>query len=333
MTKHDTYLDDDTDSDELRRLVETGQLPRSSVVTADDLRMAPGQTLAQKAKALGCTHVTLRSWHLEWRGSGFREDYVIRRGPSNTQPGRYKEKDWPAAIREEIARGRARHVGDILIEVGITAARAQQWSMRHAEFEQALWHSGIPYPPQHWRDWIAWLRLPTIERYRELKAAYIKQGMDATASMHRAADAAVNDLKHRTRQRRRVERDTLLGVTMHEEMTKRWRKGGRLRDAHSKRIAKTLVKVARYAAMEKGLRECGAYTEKEIKAKIGELKTAFAHSPEDGQANWQKLRRGILRKKSSTEAQARADQAEARAIEQMPSVRATKYLKQQLATR
>jgi hypothetical protein len=42
--------------------------------------------------------------------------------------------------------------------------------------------------------------------------------------MHRAADEAVNDLKHRTRQRRRIERDVLLGVMMHEEQTKRWRK-------------------------------------------------------------------------------------------------------------
>jgi hypothetical protein len=34
----------------------------------------------------------------------------------------------------------------------------------------------------------------------------------------------VNDLKHRTRQRRRIEWDVLLGVMMHEEQTKRWRK-------------------------------------------------------------------------------------------------------------
>jgi hypothetical protein len=66
MTKRETYLDDDTHSDELRGLVESGQLPRSSVVTADDLRMKPGQ--------LGCTCLTLRTWQLEWRGSGFHED-------------------------------------------------------------------------------------------------------------------------------------------------------------------------------------------------------------------------------------------------------------------
>jgi hypothetical protein len=93
-----------------------------------------------------------------------------------------------------------------------------------------------------------------------------------------------------------------MGVTMHEEQTKRWRKGGRLRvDAHSKRIAKRLVQVARYAAMERGLRESGRYTEEEIKAKIGELKAAFAKSSEVGQMHWQKLRKGILRKKADIE--------------------------------
>src|SRR5215831_12972568 len=168
MTTNETYLDDDTDSDDLRRLVETGQLSRSSVITADDLRMSPGQTLKEKAKELGCTCVTLRAWHLEWRGSGFHPDYVVRRGPSNTQPGRYKEKDWVAAVKEEIARGRARHVGDVLISVGLTGARAQRWSMRHPDFERALWHSGLAYPKHHWRDWIAWVRLPTIARYHEL---------------------------------------------------------------------------------------------------------------------------------------------------------------------
>jgi hypothetical protein len=223
MTKRETYLDDDTDSDDLRRMVETGHLPRSSVVTADDLRMKPGQTLREKANELGCTCVTLRSWHIEWRGSGWREDYVIRRGSSNTRPGRYKEWDWVAAINEEIARGRARHVGDVMIAVGLTGARAQQWSMRHAEFEKALWHSNVPYPKHLWRDWIAWLRLPTIERYRELQAEYVAGGMDETEAMHLAADEAVNDLKHRTRQRRRVERDQLLGVGGHEELLRRYR--------------------------------------------------------------------------------------------------------------
>src|SRR5262245_36537696 len=223
MSKCETYLDDDTDSDELRRLVETGQLPRSSVVTADDLRMRPGQTLKEKAKELRCTCLTLRTWHLEWRGSGYDPYYVIRRGSSNTQPGRYKEKDWVAAVREEIARGRARHVGDVMISVGLTGARAQQWSMRHADFEQALWHGGVPYPAGHWRDFIAWLRLPTIARCRELKAAYIEQGMTDIDAGHKAADDAVNELRHKTRQRRRVERDQLLGVGGHEELLRRYR--------------------------------------------------------------------------------------------------------------
>ena len=82
MTKHETYLDDDTDSDDLRGLVEGGQLPRTSVVTADDLRMKPGQTLREKAKELGCTCVTLRSWHAELacrqlRGAGRREQATV----------------------------------------------------------------------------------------------------------------------------------------------------------------------------------------------------------------------------------------------------------------
>jgi hypothetical protein len=42
---NETDLDDDTDNDDLRRLVEGGQVPRSSVIAADYLRVAPGQTL------------------------------------------------------------------------------------------------------------------------------------------------------------------------------------------------------------------------------------------------------------------------------------------------
>jgi hypothetical protein len=61
MSKRENYLDDDTDSDELCRLVETGQLPRSSVITADDLSMKPGQTLKEKAKELGVSVLTFAS--------------------------------------------------------------------------------------------------------------------------------------------------------------------------------------------------------------------------------------------------------------------------------
>ena len=311
MTKHETYLDDD--SDELRRLVESGQLPRSSLITADDLRMVPGQTLKEKAKQLGCTCITLRTWHLEWRGSGYDPDYAIRRGRSNTQPGRYREKDWVAAVKEEIARGRARHIGDILIEVGLTGARAQQWSMRHPEFDQALWHSGVPYPPQHWRDFIAWLRLKTLERFRELKTAYVEQGISDLDAAHCAADKAVNELRHKVRQRRRVERDQLLGVGGHEELLRRYRGNARLTDAHSRRIAKKLLQVSRSATMERALREVG-YAEKDIKRMMGELMGAFDRSKEEGQAQWKKTRQAVLRRRAEADAYAKAEQVEAEAV-------------------
>src|SRR5215813_15458869 len=112
MTNRENYLDDDTDSDNLRRLVETGQLPRSSVVTADDLRMGPGQTLKEKAKQLGCTCLTLRCWHLEWRGSGYDPEYRIRRAShSNWLRTKWKGRDWPEALRQQIAKEQHRHVG------------------------------------------------------------------------------------------------------------------------------------------------------------------------------------------------------------------------------
>ena len=115
MSKCETYLDDDTDSDELRRLVDTGQLPRSSVVTADDLRMKPGQTLKAKAEELGVSEITLRVWTAEWKGSGWPPDYVIKRaGHDNWLRNVWKSKDWVGLVREEVARGRARHIGDIL---------------------------------------------------------------------------------------------------------------------------------------------------------------------------------------------------------------------------
>ena len=51
-----------------------------------------------------------------------------------------------------------------------------------------------------------------IDDFRKGKAQHIANGMAKTEAMHLAADEAVNDLKHRTRQRRRIERDQLLGV-------------------------------------------------------------------------------------------------------------------------
>jgi hypothetical protein len=109
MSKREKFLDDDTDSDELRRLVESGQLPRSSVVTADDLHMKPGQTLNARAKELGVSALTLRVWTAEWKGSGWAPDYVIKRaGHNNWLRNVWKSKDWPGLVREEVARGRAR---------------------------------------------------------------------------------------------------------------------------------------------------------------------------------------------------------------------------------
>jgi hypothetical protein len=135
---NETYLDDDTDIDELRRLVETGQLPRNSVVTADDLCMKPGQTLKAKAKELGVSEITLRVWTAEWKGSLWAPDYVIKRaGHHNWLRNGWKSKDWAGLVREEVGRGRARHVGDILFAVGLTRTNAQYWS-RLVAMERAM---------------------------------------------------------------------------------------------------------------------------------------------------------------------------------------------------
>jgi hypothetical protein len=130
----------------------------------------------------------------------------------------YKDRDWPEALRQRIAKGQHRYVGDLLLELGVIGANAQVWSQKHAEWEQALWHSGVPYPKHHWRDFIAWVRHNTIDDYRRRKAEHIAAGMDETDAMHLAADEAVNDLRQRRRQERRVERDQLLGVGGHEEL-------------------------------------------------------------------------------------------------------------------
>jgi hypothetical protein len=321
MTKHDTYWDQEyEDPDEL------ANLPPDQVVTAAQLTMAPGERLRDKAKQLGCTTVTLRMYHLEWRGSGFSPDFRVRRlTHGNWLKNRWNERDWVAALREVVAHKQHRDQADICLELGIVAGRAQQWSLKCPAFEKLLW--ATPPSKYFWRDRMRWVSHGTIERYRALKAEKIASGMDAVTAAHAAADTAINEVKYRAQQRRRVERDQLLGVTMHEEMTKRWRRGGRLWDAHSRRLGKRLLKLTRYAAMERGLKEAG-YKEKEIEAKIEKLKTAFEQSGEHGQAHWQKLRKGILRKKAHREAKVRADQAEARAIEKLPGVRKSKFVKQ-----
>src|SRR5262245_32916787 len=98
---------------------------------------------------------------------------------------------------------------------------------------------------------------------------------------YQAADDAVNELRHKTRQRRRVERDQLLGIAGHEESLRRYRGNAKLTDAHSRRIAKKLFQVSRWATMERALREVG-YAEKDIKRMMGDLIGAFNRSKEGG---------------------------------------------------
>jgi hypothetical protein len=191
-----------------------------------------------------------------------------RAGHKNWLRTKWKDRDWTEALRQQIAKGQHRHVGDLLLELGVTGANAQVWSQKHAEWERVLWHSGVPYHKHHWRDFIAWVRHSTIDDYRKRKSEHIATGMDETEAMHLAADEVVNDLKHRTRQRRRVERDQLLGVGGHEEILRRYRGNARLTDAHSRRIGKKLLQVSRLATMERALREVG-YAEEDVERMMG----------------------------------------------------------------
>ena len=131
------------------------------------------------------------------------------------------------------------------------------------EFEKLLWAE--PHPKNHWPQFLGYVRHAVIGDYRKRKAEHIASGVDETEAMHLAADEAVNDLKHRTRQRRRVKRDTLLGVGGHEELLRRYRGNARLTDAHSRRLGKKLLQVSRWATMERALREVG-YSEADISA-------------------------------------------------------------------
>lgn len=139
--------------------------------------------------------------------------------------------------------------------LGLTKGSVQIWSHEHAEFEEVLWAE--PHPKKHWRRFIRWVRLGKAEDYMQRKAKYIAEGAPGAEAMHQAADQAVKDLKHDTRRPRRIDRYSLLRVGGHEELLTRRRKGIRLTDANSKRIAKKLVKVCRWKAMERGLREVG----------------------------------------------------------------------------
>src|SRR5262249_12628678 len=117
----------------------------------------------------------------------------------------------------------------------------------------------------------------------------------------------------KTAQRRRVERDTLMGVGGHEELLKRYRGNARLTDAHSRRIAKKLLQVSRRTAMERALREVG-FAEQDVERMMGELIGAFGRSQEEGQAQWKKTRAAVLRRRAEADAHAKAEQVEAEAI-------------------
>lgn len=292
---------------------ELAKLPPDKIVTAAQLRMKPGEKLEEKARELGVTLTTLRTWHAEWKGSGFDPDYVIRRaGHNNWQRNQWAEKDWTEELRLQIAKGQHRHVGDLCIELGITGANAQYWSQKHAEFEKLLWAE--PHPKGHWREFLGYLRHRVIDNYRKRKADYIATGMREVEAMHTAADEAVNALKHETRQRRRVERDVLLGVGGHEELLRRYRSGAKLTDAYSRGIARKLQQIGRWAAMERGLRETG-YKEAEVKRMMGELMGAFKQSDTAGQAQWKKTRQAVLRRRAAADASAKAAEVEARAVQ------------------
>jgi len=196
MTNHDQkYPLEIEDPDDL------ADLPPDQVVTGEQLAMRPGQTLAQKARELGVTMATLRFWHVEWRGAQYDPAYCIRRaGHKNWLRNKWSEKDWTGLLRAQIAKRQHRHVGDLCLELGITGGNAQVWSQKHAKFEQVLWHSGVPYPAQHWRDFIAWIRHGTIDDYRRRKAEYVANGVPEVEAAHRAADEVVTELAHKTRQ-------------------------------------------------------------------------------------------------------------------------------------
>jgi hypothetical protein len=306
---------------------DLANLPPGQVVSGEQLKMHPGQTLAQKARELGVTQPTLRLWSVEWRGSGYDPDYRNRRASrTDWLKNKWKDKDWTEALRQQINKQQHRHVGDLLLELGVPAGSCQVWSQKHATWEQTLWHSGVPYPPQHWRDFIAWIRHGTIDRYRELKAQHIADGMDETEAMHAAADEAVTELAHKTRQRRRIERDTLLGIGGHEELLRRYRGNARLTDAHSRRIAKRVHQVSRFAVMERALREVG-YDEADIERTMGELMGAFKVSKEAGQAKWKKRREAVLRRRAEADAMHKAQEIEADVLKLLPGVRASKHVK------
>ena len=181
-------------------------------------------------------------------------------------------------------------------------------------------------PAQHWRDFIAWIRHGTIDDYRKRKAEHIAGGMAEVEAMHAAADEAVTELAHKTRQRRRIERDTLLGVGGHEELLRRYRGNARLTDAHSRRIAKKLHQVSRWATMERALREVG-YDEADIERHDGRADGRVQGQQGGRSGEVEEDARGGAAKASEADAFAKAQEVEAEAVKLLPGVRASKYVK------
>jgi ABC-type uncharacterized transport system substrate-binding protein len=64
-----------------------------------------------------------------------------------------------------------------------------------------------------------------------------------------------------------------------------YRGNARLTDAHSRRIAKKLLRISRWATMKRALREVG-YDEMDVERVMGELMGTFKKSDEPGQAKW-----------------------------------------------
>jgi hypothetical protein len=152
--------------------------------------MKPGQTLAQKAKELGCTALTLRMWHLEWRGSGYAPDYLIRRHAKNTAPRKWGQRCWTEALRQQIAKGQHRHVGGLALELD----RRQRAALvaaacRVREAALAFWRAlsqapleGVPRirEGQHYRA------LPPAQG-REDRSRYRRNDSDARGGRRRPA--------------------------------------------------------------------------------------------------------------------------------------------------
>lgn len=271
---------------------DPAKLPADRIVTAQQLRLKPGQLIQDRAKELGCSLPTLKIWTAEWRGSGYDPDYVIRRaGHSNWLKNKWKEKDWCELLRRQIAKRQHRHVGDLCLALGLPSVTVQAWSQTHAEFEKLMWAE--PHPKKHWPAFLSYVRHSTIDDYRKRKAEHIAGGMDETEAMHLAADEAIDQLKHATRQRRRIERDKLLGVGGHGETLRRYRTGARVTDAHSRRVAKKLFAVSRWVAMERALNERG-YSEAEIEEMMSELMGAFKEGETVGQKKWDEVRDAVL---------------------------------------